>query len=323
MIDTKKTRKLILDIISKGKAAHIASCFSAVDILHAVYSSVDLGKIRDQAEDRDRVILSKGHAAASLYVTLFQFGFMKEAELMTYHSDDSVLCGHVSHCVPGVEHSTGALGHGLPVALGMAIGLKARKLSSRVFVIVGDGELHEGSNWEAIMLAGFRQLNNLCVLVDQNRLCQIGDIDKCCSLDSLKAKFESFRFETYEVDEHNAKLIYQTISSSKKSTKPVAIICQTTKGKGVSYMEGNNLWHYRTPTGRDYEQATTELLTFSILKHQWKVIYSGLFHSRKKVNTGFSNFFVETNTAFHKFDLEKACIWSTFDPLLEKRPIKA
>lgn len=259
MISSSKTRQLILDIISKGKAAHIASCFSVVDILHAVYSSVDIEKIRSRDQNRDRVILSKGHAAAALYATLTQFGLMNENELRSYHLDGSLLCGHVSHHVPAVEHSTGALGHGLAVGLGIAMGLKARGVDSRVLVVTGDGELHEGSNWEAIMLAGYRQVNNLCLLVDQNRLCQIGDIDQCCSLDSLAAKLESFRFETYEVDGHNEAEMHRILIKTRLSLRPVALICKTKKGKGVSYMEGNNLWHYRTPSGQEFERANMEL----------------------------------------------------------------
>ena len=256
---SKGTRRKILEIINKSNAAHIAASFSVVEILKAVYRCVDLDKIKNQAEDRDRVILSKGHAAAALYTTLFQFGLMKEEVLDTYNSNGSLLSGHVSHYIDGVEHSTGALGHGLPVALGIALGLRSKNLKSKVFVVVGDGELHEGANWEAIMLAGHLKMDNLYVLVDNNHLSQIGSTDKCCSLEPLKAKFESFNFKACELDGHDDEKIYQALTENKDAHKPLAVICRTVKGRGVSFMENNNLWHYKTPKGEDYQKAVLEL----------------------------------------------------------------
>jgi transketolase len=255
----KSTRKVILDIINQSNAAHIGASFSLVEILQAIYRSVDIDKIRNHADDRDRVILSKGHAAAALYTTLYQFALMPKETLETYNLNDSLLSGHVSHFIPCVEHSTGALGHGLPVALGMAIGLKSRGFTSKVFVIVGDGELHEGANWEAILLAGHLKMNNLYVLIDNNHLSQMGVTDKCCSLDSLNHKFESFKFKSVEVDGHDSDQMYEIIQQNKQTNSPTAIICQTTKGKGVSFMENNNLWHYRTPKDADYLKAISEL----------------------------------------------------------------
>jgi transketolase len=257
--DSKATRRQILEIINKSNAAHIAASFSTVEILNAVYSCVDIAKIQDHAEDRDRIILSKGHAAAALYTTLFKFGLMNEKDLRTYNMNDSLLSGHVSHFIPGVEHSTGALGHGLPVALGMAIGLRSKQMKSKVFVIVGDGELHEGANWEAIMMAGHLKMGNLYVLVDNNHLSQIGRTELCCSLDPLKMKFESFNFKICELDGHDDNAIKRAIQENRDTQMPVAIICQTVKGRGVSFMEDNNLWHYRTPKGEDYQKAAMEL----------------------------------------------------------------
>lgn len=256
---SKSTRKKILDIINKSNASHIGASFSVVEILKAVYRSVDIKKIKDHAADRARIILSKGHAAAALYTTLFKFGLMSEKELDTYNLNGSLLSGHVNHFIAGVEHSTGALGHGLPVALGIAIGLRARKVESSVFVIVGDGELHEGANWEAIMLAGHLKINNFYALVDNNHLTQMGVTDKCCSLDPLKMKFESFNFRVFEVNGHDDNQIYNTIQDARNAGMPVAIICRTIKGKGVSFMENNVLWHYKTPKGEDYQKAALEL----------------------------------------------------------------
>lgn len=255
---SKSARKAILSIVNRSNAAHIGASFSIVEMLQAIYRSVDLEKIRNGTPDRDRVILSKGHAAAALYTTLFKFGLLRQADLDTYNQNGSLLMGHVNHYVPFVEHSTGALGHGLPVALGMAIGLRSQGFDSKVFVIVGDGELHEGANWEAIMLAGHLKINNLYVLIDNNHLSQMGVTDKCCSLDPLRKKFESFNFVVDEVNGHDSDKIYEAVQS-KKNSGPTAIVCQTIKGRGVSFMENNNLWHYRTPKEDDFNKAALEL----------------------------------------------------------------
>ena len=252
-------RKKILDIIYQSQASHIGSCFSIVEMLSAVYRSVEIEKIANQREDRDRVILSKGHSVAALYATLNQFGLMSDEELETYCKNGSLLSGHVDRSVAHVEHSTGALGHGLSVALGIGLGLKAKKIGSRVYVIVGDGELHEGSNWEALMLAGHLKLNNLCLLVDYNKLSGIGSIDGCCSLEPLRGKLESFGLEVFEANGHDEEEIFSAIQETKKRDRPAAIVCHTIKGKGVSFMENNNVWHYRPPNREEYENADFEI----------------------------------------------------------------
>jgi len=252
-------RKKILDTVYQAQASHIGSCFSIVEILSSVYMSVDIEKIKNKQKDRDRVVLSKGHSVAALYATLNHFGLLSNEELGTYYKNDSLLIGHVSHRVPHIEHSTGALGHGLSVALGISVGLKTRKINSRVYVIVGDGELHEGSNWEALMLTGHLKLDNLCALIDYNKLSGIGQIDSCCSLEPLKDKLESFGLDTFEVNGHDEEEIYSAIQKTKRREKPTAIICHTIKGKGVSFMENNNVWHYRPPNREEYENAVCEL----------------------------------------------------------------
>jgi len=252
-------RKKILDIIYNAQASHIGSSFSVVEILSAVYRSVDIKKIQNLDNDRERILLSKGHAAAALYVILNQFGLMCNKDLESYYTNGSVLGGHVTHNVQYIEHSTGALGHGLSVSTGIAIGLKSKRIDSRVYVVVGDGELHEGSNWEALMLAAHLNLNNICVLVDNNKLGGIGKIKDCCSLKNLLFKFEAFGLKAYEVDGHNEYEIYSTINKSKSSKKPTAIVCNTIKGKGVSFMENNNIWHYRPPSTEEYQKALAEL----------------------------------------------------------------
>lgn len=257
--ENKQIRKKILDIIYQSKASHIASSFSVVEILSAVYRSVDIEKIKNKQNNRDRVILSKGHGAAALYVILNYFGLMSEEELKTYYKNNSLLSGHVTHHLPYIEHSTGALGHGLPVAVGIGIGLKSKKINSRVYVIVGDGELHEGSNWEALMLLGRLKLNNFCLLIDYNKLSGIGDTNSCTSSEPLKSKLESFGLDAFEVNGHDEEAIYLTIQKAKKIEKPVVIICHTIKGKGVSFMENNNVWHYRPPNEEEYNKALSEL----------------------------------------------------------------
>jgi len=252
-------RKKILEVVYRARASHIGSSFSVAEILFAVFSSIDIDKVWCRSSDRDRVLLSKGHAAAALYVVLSEFGLMTEGDLGTYCTNGSLLGGHATHHVRYVEHSTGALGHGLPVAVGVCIGMKTKKIGSRVFVIVGDSELHEGSNWEAMMLAGHLNLDNLRLLVDYNTLGGIDCIDNCCSLEPLHRKLESFGFSVFEIDGHDLDAIMTTFKDSQNSATPVAIICHTVKGKGVSFMEGNNAWHYRPPSKDEYERALSEI----------------------------------------------------------------
>jgi transketolase len=257
----KKIRRSILEIVHNSSAAHIGSAFSVVDILHAIYSCVDVDKIRRQAPDRDRVVLSKGHAAAALYAVMHEFGLMDQQLLNTFYKNDSILSGHVSHWVPNVEHSTGALGHGLPVGVGMALGLKSKGfLAARVFVVLGDGETHEGSNWEALMYAGHRQLNNLCVLVDNNKLGGVDFTDTICSVRNLENMIGSFGFDAYSVDGHDEQGLRTLLQKTAGTTiRPVAIVCHTIKGKGVSFMEDEEAWHYRSPNQEARQKALIEL----------------------------------------------------------------
>jgi len=259
--ESREIRRLILEMVHRSGASHIASSLSAVEILLAVYDSVDLGKIRSWTEDRDRVIVSKGHAAAALYAVLCRRGLMERSALNTYSMNDSLLSGHVSHFVPYVEHSTGALGHGLSVGVGVAIGLRSKGLTSpRVYVVVGDGEMHEGSNWEALMLAAHHKLENLCVLIDNNNLGGIGRTDECCSLREIKRMLEGFGAAAFAADGHDVAEIRAILDRTRSGAgRPVAVICQTVKGKGISFMEGSNVWHYRPPNAEAFQKALLEL----------------------------------------------------------------
>jgi len=254
------TRKTILDIVHRGNASHIASSYSLVEILRAIYRVVDINKIIDGEKDRDRIVVSKGHSASAVYSILHEFGLMTKESLCSYHMNGSLLSGHVSHFIKYVEHSTGALGHGLPVAVGICIGLKAAGMEeTKIYVIIGDGELNEGSNWEAMMLAGHRKLDNLYVLLDNNRFGGISKTDDCCSLSPCKERFEAFGFNAFEVDGHNEEMIFDILKASINAQKPTAILCDTIKGKGISFMENDNVWHYRPPDKEAYTECLKEL----------------------------------------------------------------
>lgn len=255
----KNIRRTILNMISSSGAGHIGAALSLVEILNTVYANVNISKIKNHDPDRDRIILSKGHAASCLYAVLHHHGLLEKSLIDTYFKNNTTLAGHASHHVPYVEHSTGGLGHGLSVGVGVAVGMRSKKIDSKVFVILGDGEMQEGSNWEAIMLAGHLKLKNLIILIDINELGQVGKLEDCCSIEPLGKKLESFNFDVYDVDGHDERKIADAILKSSTSLKPIAVLCRTVKGRGVSYMEKNNLWHYKCPKGADYEKAMGEL----------------------------------------------------------------
>ena len=258
-VPNKDIRRVIVDIVHESGAAHIGTALSMVEIVNAIYRSVDIEKIRSDDPMRDRVFLSKGHGTAGIYAVLHHHGLLSDKEIHSYFKNGTLLAGHASHFVPHVEHSTGALGHGLPVAVGAAIGFRAKESGGRVFVITGDGELHEGSNWEAIMMAGHLKLGNLMIFVDRNHLSQFGSVDACCDIDPLADKFRSFKFRAIEIDGHDEGAIMTAIQDAREVGEPTALICSTVKGKGVSFMENNNVWHYRAPQGEDYAKAVAEL----------------------------------------------------------------
>jgi transketolase len=258
-VPNKDIRKTIINMINSSGAAHSGSALSLVEILNTVFKNVDLEKIKKHDIKRDRVILSKGHGTAGLYAVMYHNGLLDKSLIDTYFKDNTILAGHTSHHVPFVEHSTGALGHGFSVGLGIAIGMKSKKIDSRVYVILGDGEMQEGSNWEAIMLAGHLKIGNLTALIDINEIGQIGKLEDYCTLEPLAQKFESFNFNVYDVDGHDEEQIDDAIKKSKSSSKPCVILCHTIKGRGISFMEKNILWHYKSPKDEFYEKAIQEL----------------------------------------------------------------
>ena len=241
-----KARRNILKILHAAQAGHLGSSMSIVEMLTAMYSVSDINKILEKSESRDRIIVSKGHAAAATYSVMHEFNLLSEESLLTYHRLDSKLQGHVSHGVENVEHSTGALGHGLSVGVGHSIFLKSKGISSRVMVLCGDGEIQEGSIWEALMLAVTKDLNNLVLLVDVNGISSIKGTEDVINTGNLRDRFIGFGVRVIEVDGHDTHAIQSAILTSDAKSNPLVILCKTTKGKGVSFAENQAIWHYRT-----------------------------------------------------------------------------
>lgn len=249
-------RNKILSISYHTGMGHIGTALSSVEILNSIYHISDVEAIVQQKEDRNRIILSKGHGVVALYACLRHYGIVSEDEIALINQNGSLLGGHPPVGVIGIEHPTGALGHGASVGLGMAYGMKLKKMKSKVYVIIGDGELHEGSNWEAFMQASTLKLDNLFFIIDKNGLSGINETS-CCELGDLEAKMRAFGMETYVVDGHDENSIEKVIKC--KVNGPVCIICNTVKGKGVSFMENDNTWHYRPLNEETYLQAIREV----------------------------------------------------------------
>ena len=256
LADPVAVRLTILDMLHRAKASHLGSSMSVVEMLIAMFGSTQVEKIRDRAPDRSRVIVSKGHCAAATYATMAHFGIIPMALLDTYHTDHSLLAGHVSHAVRGVEHSTGALGHGINVAVGCAIGLRSRNVADALaLALVGDGEIQEGSVWEALMLASHLKLNNFVALLDNNRISSITDTDKVLDQRPLAQRFAGFGLGVREVDGHDVTAILSAIRELRAGDRPGVIICNTVKGKGVPFAENQPIWHYRSLDDKLYAEA--------------------------------------------------------------------
>lgn len=243
-----------------SRESHVASALSICDIVAVLYNDV-LKKFPNDAkcQERDRFILSKGHASSAVYAALAETGFFDVAELNTQCQDGSRLSGHITHKnVPGVELSTGSLGHGCCVAAGIALNAKLKQAAYRTFVLVGDGECDEGSVWEMALFAHQYKLDNLTVIVDHNKMQAMGFCADVADHVELGNKWKSFGWDVTEIDGHDHEQL--TTALNKEGTgKPVCIIAHTTKGKGVTFMENNLLWHYRDPQGEDYTKALQEL----------------------------------------------------------------
>lgn len=243
----KKIRIDSLRMVHRAKAAHIGSALSIADILATLYGGV--------LKPQDKVILSKGHATVALYAALKHSGI--NLDLESYGQSGSVLMHHVSHKVPGVHFSTGSLGHGLPFGVGIAKAWQLQKREGRVYVIMSDGEMQEGSNWEAIQFAAHHRLDNLTAIIDNNDLQSITTVEETLALRDLKEKFNAFGWGAWYTRGHNVYTLEKDFAYSHNM--PIALIAETVKGKGVSFMENKVEWHYKTPTDAELEQAIREV----------------------------------------------------------------
>ena len=250
-----ENRNNIIDMVYNGNSGHIGGSLSACDILTVLFHKC----MKHCGENKDRFILSKGHVSPLYYSVLSQIGLIDKKELLTFRKLGSRLQGHPSKYCPGVEVSTGSLGQGLSIASGIAMGLKLDKSPANVFVLMGDGELQEGSVWESFMGAKHRGLNNLIAIIDRNRLQIDGNTEDIKPLDNLGDKLKAFNWNVIEINGHDMNAIYEALEEGKKATQPTAIIAETIKGKGVSFMENNAGWHGKAPSKEQYEQAKAEL----------------------------------------------------------------
>ena len=251
----------LIELINTAKTGHTGGSLSSVDILVSLfYKTMKIDPSKPQWEGRDKFLLSKGHAVEGYLCILADLGFFPKGELNTFSAYKSRLIGHPTRKVPGVEMNTGALGHGLPVAVGMSLAAKRLKKSNRLYVLMGDGEQAEGSIWEAAMAASHYKLGNLVGIVDRNYLQISGHTEDVMSLDSLADKWSSFGWNTLEIDGNNIEEICNTLENIDYSgDKPTAIIAKTTKGKGVSFMENNPKWHHGVPAGEEFDIALSDL----------------------------------------------------------------
>ena len=253
-------RKRIITYIYGANAGHTGGSLSCVDILNVLYNHVlDVNPGNFSSPDRDRYIQSKGHTVEALYVVLADKGFFPEEDLKTLCSYKSHYIGHPTKKVNGIEQNTGALGHGLPIAVGNAIAAKMDEKKFRVFALLGDGELPEGSNWEAALTAAHYKLDNLCAILDYNKLQISGTTAEVCNTEPIDAKFESFGWSVQHVDGHDINALIKIFDGLPfEKDKPSLVIAHTTKGKGVSFMENQVKWHHGVPDTNQFETAINE-----------------------------------------------------------------
>lgn len=249
-------RRQIVEMITRAKEGHIPSSFSIVDLIHYLYANIlRVDPARPKWEERDYFILSKGHGCAALYVVLFKFGFLTAAHIKSYSLKGGLLGGHPDASqVPGVEASTGSLGHGFPTAAGIALGLQIQQKCNRVYALVGDGECNEGTIWETALIAAKQRLSNLSAIIDLN-----GSAAQILPVDPLADKWRAFGWEVTEIAGHDEKQMAKAFSIPRKD-KPLAIIAHTVKGKGVSFIEGHGKWHHKIPNQEELEQILQELV---------------------------------------------------------------
>ena len=257
-----RLRRHVVRMCAQGGSSHVGSCLSMADIMAVLYGGVlRVDPAQPRWPARDRFILSKGHAGACVYAALAERGFFPLDVLDTHYRNGSALSGHVSHKgVPGVELSTGSLGHGLGVGVGMAMQLRRLGGSQRVVVLLSDGECDEGSNWEAILFAAHHRLSNLCAVVDYNKLQALAPVAETLALEPFADKWRAFGWAVQALDGHDHAGLKQAFAQASATTdQPTCLIAHTVKGRGVSFMEHQVLWHYRAPAGEEYRAALREL----------------------------------------------------------------
>jgi transketolase len=254
-------RRRCLTMVRRTGAGHLGGDLSCIDILNILYNHVmNISPETWECGDRDRYLHSKGHSAEALYVVLADIGFFPDKLLDTAESFGSIFAGHPVKTVPGVEHNTGSLGHGLSVALGIALAYRKDGKAGSVFILLGDGELAEGSNWEAAMAAAHYGLDNIIAVVDRNRLQISGTTEDVCTLEPLEKKWKSFGWEVRRTDGHDYRRMAACFAALPfKQGRPNLILAETVKGRGVSFMENQASWHHRVPTDSEYTSALREL----------------------------------------------------------------
>ena len=259
---SKKIRRNILDMAfyAGASSSHFGGALSIVEIISVLFGKKMRINHDPQWQDRDRFILSKGHACLAYYAALCEIGYIQKEELKTFEKDDSNLLGHpVINRSLGIDFSNGSLGMGLSLGIGVAISLKKKKKNNHVYIILGDGECNEGSIWEAAMAASHFKLNNLNIIIDNNNFQQTGSNDEIMCLSNLKDKWSSFGWNVASVDGHNIREINNYFDSSITNNKPSALIAKTIKGKGFSFSENNNDWHHAVLSKSQYEKAIKEI----------------------------------------------------------------
>jgi len=259
-LTSRNLRRRILNVAA-GKGGHIGGSFSAVDIILTLYKNILNIDLKDPKwPERDRFILSKGHCSLALYAVLEEIGFLEPGELDSYTLKGSRLAGHAEHFeIPAIEMTTGSLGHGISCAAGMALAAKISGKNWKVFCVVGDGECNEGSVWETLLFTAQQNLKNLIIIIDNNKMESLDLTKNILSIEPLVEKFASFNFEVREIDGHNFGEIFLALTTQPKFDKPVIIVANTVKGKGVSFMENTPMWHYRAPSEAELINALAEL----------------------------------------------------------------
>ena len=259
----KENRQNIVKMVYNAASGHIGGSLSSVELLtvlfHKCMKTIPQWHRSQEFDTRDRFVLSKGHVSPAYYSVLSQLGYFEKEELLTFRKIGSRLQGHPMPVCPGVEVATGSLGQGLSIACGISLALKLDKNPANVFVLLGDGELQEGSVWESFMNGAHHKLDNLVAIIDRNGLQIDGATENIKSLEPLNEKIKAFGWDVLEVDGHDIPAIYDTIEKAKQNSKPTAIIANTIKGKGVSFMENNAGWHGKAPNKEEYEKAMQEL----------------------------------------------------------------